>query len=55
MKLRPDGIVGSVTVKSSTGYTELDEPVTWTLRAYRFKPSMKGSLLWLVSFLQPAR
>ena len=54
MKLRPDGIVESLTVKSSTGSTELDENVTRTLRAYRFKPNTKGPILWLVSFLQPA-
>ena len=53
MKLRPDGIVESLTVKSSTGYAELDEEVTRTLKAYRFKPNTKGPLLWLVSFLQP--
>jgi TonB family protein len=54
MKLRPDGIIESVTVKLSTGYIELDEEVTRTLKAYRFKPNTKGPLLWLVSFLQPA-
>ena len=54
MKLRPDGIVESLTVKSSTGSTELDENVTRTLRAYRFKPNTKGPILWLVSFLQPS-
>ena len=53
MKLRPDGIVESVTVKSSTRYPALDEEVTRTLKAYRFKPNTKGPLLWLVSFLQP--
>jgi TonB family protein len=53
MKLRPDGIVESVTIKSSTGYTVLDEEVTRTLKAYRFKPNTAGPLLWLVSFLQP--
>ena len=54
MRLRPDGIVESVTVQSSTGYTVLDEHVTRALKTYRFKPRTKGPLLWLVSFLQPA-
>ncbi len=54
MKLRPDGIVESVTIKSSTGATQLDEEVTRTLKAYRFKPNTKGPLFWLVSFLQPS-
>ena len=54
MKLRPDGSVESVTVKRSTGYKALDEHVTRTLQAYRFKPKTKGPLFWLVSFAQPA-
>jgi TonB family protein len=54
MKLRPDGIVESLTVKSSTGNAELDEEVTRALKAYRFKPNTKGPILWLVSFLQPS-
>jgi TonB family protein len=53
MKLRPDGGVESVTVKSSTKYPAMDEEVTRTLRAYRFKPNTKGPILWLVSFFQP--
>ena len=53
MKLRPDGSVESVTVKSSTKYPAMDEEVTRTLEAYRFKPNTKGPILWLVSFYQP--
>ena len=53
MKLRPDGTVESVTIKSSTKYPAMDEEVTRTLRAYRFKPNTKGPILWLVSFFQP--
>jgi len=54
MKLRPDGVVGSLTIKSSTGYASLDEHVAQTLKGYRFKPKTEGPILWLVSFLQPA-
>ena len=54
MQLRPDGVVESLTIKSSTGYTVLDEHVTRALKAYRFKAGTKGPILWLVGFLQPA-
>ena len=54
MKLRADGSVESLTVKRSTGYKGLDEHVTRTLKAYRFKPKTKGPLFWLVSFAPPA-
>ena len=54
MKLRPDGIVESVTVKSSTGHKVMDEEVTRTLKTYCFRPGTKGPLLWLMSFLKPA-
>ena len=53
MKLRPDGTVESVTIKSSTKYPAMDEEVTRTLKAYHFKPNTKGPILWLVSFFQP--
>ena len=54
MRLRPDGTVESVTVKLSTGHAVLDQNVTDTLKAYRFKPNTKGPLVWLVGFAQPA-
>jgi TonB family protein len=54
MKLRPDGAVEAVTIKSSTGYASVDEYVTRTLKDYRFKSQTKGPILWLVSFIQPA-
>ena len=54
MKLLPDGSVESVTAKRSTGHKGLDEHVTRTLKAYRFKPKTKAPLLWLVSFAPPA-
>ena len=41
MKLRPDGSVESVTAKRSTGHKGLDEHVTRTLQACRFKPGRK--------------
>jgi TonB family protein len=54
MRLRPNGVVESLTIKSSTGYAVIDEHVTQTLKAYRFKAGTKGPILWLVGFLQPA-
>jgi len=52
MRLRPDGVVESLTIKSSTGYAVLDEHIARALKAYRFKAGTKGPLLWLVGFLQ---
>ena len=54
MRLRADGTVESVTVKSSSGYAVLDKNVTDTLKGYRFRPNTKGPLVWLVGFAQPA-
>src|ERR1700676_4424717 len=53
MKLPPDGVVESGTIKFSTGYGALDEHVTRTLKDYRFKPKTEGPILWLVSFMYP--
>ena len=54
MRLKPDGSVELLKVKRSTGYKALDEHVTRTLKAYRFKPGTKSPLFWLVSFAPPA-
>jgi TonB family protein len=53
MRLRPDGVVESVTIKSSTRHAELDEHVLRVLKAYRFRPGTKQPILWLVSFAPP--
>jgi len=54
MRLRADGSVQSLTVRSSTGYPLLDKSVTQTLEKYRFRPNTKAPLLWLVGFIQPS-
>ena len=54
MELKPDGSVALLKVKRSTGQKALDEHVTRTLQAYRFKPGTKAPLFWLVSFAPPA-
>jgi TonB family protein len=54
MRLRPDGVVESVTTKMSTGYRVLDEHIIRVLKAYRFKPGTKQPIEWLVGFIQPA-
>ena len=54
MKIGADGAVESLITKRSTGHKALDEHVTRTLKAYRFKPRTKGPLFWLVSFAPPA-
>lgn len=53
MRLRPDGVVASVTKKMSTGYTVLDEHIMHVLKAYRFRPGTKQPIVWLVGFIQP--
>jgi hypothetical protein len=53
MRLRPDGVVESVTKKMSTGAAVLDEHITRVLKSYRFKPGTKQPILWLVGFIQP--
>jgi TonB family protein len=54
MRLRPDGVVESVTTKMSTGHTVLDEHIIRVLKAYRFKAGTKQPIEWLVGFIQPA-
>ncbi|MGH9697006.1 MAG: energy transducer TonB [Bryobacteraceae bacterium] len=54
MRLRPDGSVESLTMKSSTGHSLLDDSIMRTLKGYRFRPKTKGPLLWLVGFMQPS-
>src|SRR5438128_9345105 len=41
MRLRPDGVVESVTTKMSTGHIVLDEHIIRVLKAYRFKAGTK--------------
>ena len=54
MRLRPDGVVESVTMKSSTGHTVLDEHIMRVLKAYRFRSGTRQPIEWLVGFIQPA-
>jgi TonB family protein len=54
MRLRPDGVVESVTTKMSTGHPVLDEHIIRVLKAYRFKAGTKQPIEWLVGFVQPA-
>jgi TonB family protein len=53
MRLRPDGVVESVTVKMSSGYAVLDEHIIRLLKTYRFRSGTKQPIEWLVGFLQP--
>lgn len=53
MRLRPDGIVESVTTKMSSGHTILDQHIIRLLKTYRFKPGTKQPIEWLVGFIQP--
>jgi TonB family protein len=54
MRLRPDGVVVSVTTKMSTGHTALDQHIIRLLKNYRFRPGTKQPLQWLVGFIQPS-
>jgi hypothetical protein len=53
MRLRPDGMVESVTTKMSSGHTVLDQHIIRLLKTYRFKPGTKQPIEWLVGFIQP--
>jgi hypothetical protein len=53
MRLRPDGMVESVTTRMSTGYRILDEHIIRLLKTYRFRVGTKQPILWLVGFVYP--
>lgn len=54
MRLRPDGMVESVTIKMSSGHAVIDDHIVRTLKAYRFRPGTKQPIEWLAGFIQPA-
>src|SRR5437667_6696506 len=54
MRLRPDGVVESVTIKMSSGYAVIDDHIVRTLKAYRFRPGTKQQIEWRVGFIEQA-